>query len=72
MSEEKEEYSVKEELKEEGKFFGKRLLLGSIESLGQLGRGAINVLRSHPKVENLEEDVKDHIEEIKDKEAKTK
>jgi len=70
MSEEKE-YSVKEELKEEGKFFGKRLLIGGIESLGQLGRGAINVLRSHPKVENLEEDVKEHIEEIKETEDET-
>lgn len=69
--EEEEEYNVKEELKEEGVFFGKRLIVNGVEALGQLGRGIINVGRKHPKVESLEEDVKEHIEEIKHIEEET-
>ena len=65
MSEEKEEYSVKEELKEEGASALKEAILGGINSLGNLGRGAINVFKHHPKVEKLQKDVEEHIEEIK-------
>jgi len=68
MGEEKEEYSVKEELKDEGTSALKEVILGGINSLGNLGRGAINVLKKHPKVEKLKEDVEEHIEEIKEAE----
>ena len=66
MSEEKEEYSVKEELKDEGKSALKEVILGGINSLGNLGRGAIKVFTKHPKVEKLEDEVQEHIEELKE------
>ena len=66
---EEEEYSVKEELKEEGVFAGKRALAGGINALAQFGRGAIQVFRKHPKVEDLEEQVEGHIEELQEQEA---
>lgn len=72
MSEKKEEYDMKEELKDEGKSALKEVILGGINSLGNLGRGAINVIKHHPKVEQLKEDVEQHIEEIKDSEDESK
>ena len=66
MSEEKEEYSVKDELKDEGTNALKEVILGGINSLGNLGRGAIKVFTKHPKVEKLKDEVEEHIEELKE------
>lgn len=66
MGEEKKEYSVKDELKDEGTSALKEVILGGINSLGNLGRGAIKVFKKHPKVEKLKKDVDEHIEELKE------
>lgn len=62
------EYSVKEELKDEGRFFGKDLAVGGVEAGSRFVRGLVNVFRRHPKVENLEAEVEGHIEELEQSE----
>lgn len=63
-----EDYNIKKELKDEAKFFGKGVLRGIISTGAQALRGGLNVLRKHPKVEQLEEDVEEHIKEIEEQE----
>ena len=62
----KEEYSTKDELKEEGSFFVKDIVSNTVKAGSRLGRGVIQVLRHHPKVEDLEEQVEAKAEELKE------
>lgn len=64
-----EEYSTKEELKDEAAFFGKDVVLGVVKAGSRLVRGIVNVGRHHPKVENLEAEVTEHIEELEQSES---
>lgn len=64
-----EEYSTKEELKDEGKIFGAGVVVGVIEAGSRLVRGVVNVGRRHPKVENLESKVEEHKKELEQSEA---
>ena len=67
--EDEEDYSTKEELKDEGKIFGAGVVVGVIEAGSRLVRGVVNVGRRHPKVENLESKVEEHKKELEQSEA---
>ena len=66
--EDEEDYSTKDELKDEAKIFGSGVVVGVIEAGSRLVRGIVNVGRNHPKVENLESKVDKHKEELEQSE----
>lgn len=66
---EDEEYSISEEAKEVGSGFVKRSALGVVNAGGIAVRGIVNVFRQHPKVEELEEEVEEDLEALKEQEA---
>lgn len=66
---EEEDYSLKEEIKEDGTIAVKETALGGINAAGRFGRKLIQALRLHPKVENVKKDVDESLEELKEHEA---
>lgn len=62
----KEGYNTKEELKEEGSFFVKDIVSNTVKAGSRLGRGLIQVLRHHPKVDEIEEQVEAKAKELKE------
>lgn len=63
---EEEEESLKEDLKEEGTFFVKDLVVGTAGALKRAGHGVINAFTSRPKVKDLKEEVEEHTDKIRE------
>lgn len=64
QEEEEEEESIKEELKDEGTFFVKDVVVGIADAAKRAGHGLVNTFTSRSKIKKIKEEVAEHTEEI--------
>lgn len=62
--EEEEEESLKEELKDEGTYFVKDVVVGIADAAKRAGHGVVNAFTSRTKIKKIKEEVAEHTEEI--------
>ena len=61
---EEEEESLKEELKDEGTFFVKDVVVSVADAAKRAGHGLVNAFTSRSKLKKIKDEVAEHTEEI--------